>query len=122
MRGDNKTGKLGESYAAKYLSQKGYEILKTNYRTPFAEIDIVAKDTDGTICFVEVKTRKSSDFAQGREFVDYHKQRRIRTTAAYYLAQRQTEKAVRFDVIEIYAPEGTDTKNPIINHLEDAFL
>ena len=72
------------------------------------------------LIFVEVKLRKSDKFAQGREFVDYYKQIRLRTTAQMFLATHETNLQPRFDVIEIYAPEGTATMNPVINHLEGA--
>ena len=71
--------------------------------------------------FVEVKLRKSSQFAKALEYVDRRKQDRIRTTAQMYLAQNPTALQPRFDVIEIYAPEGTETARPEIYHLEDAF-
>ena len=81
---------------------------------------IIARDGEYLV-FVEVKLRKTDSFAAAREFVDHRKQNRIRTTASVYLSQNPTELQPRFDVIEIYAPEGTATKKPIINHLEDAF-
>ena len=71
--------------------------------------------------FVEVKLRKSDKFAQALEFVDRKKQARLRTTAEIYLSQNPTDLQPRFDVIEIYAPDGLDTKKPVIYHLEDAF-
>ena len=58
---------------------------------------------------------------EAREFVDYRKQERLRTTAAFYLAEHETALQPRFDVIEIYAPDGVATRAPVINHLEDAF-
>ena len=70
---------------------------------------------------MEVKLRKNAAFAQAREFVDYRKQQRLRTTASMYLSRYPTSLQPRFDVIEIYAPQGTETKKLIINHLEDAF-
>ena len=73
------------------------------------------------LVFVEVKLRKSADFARAMEYVDKRKQDRIRTTASLYLAENPTELQPRFDVIEIYAPEGTATLRPEIHHLEDAF-
>ena len=73
------------------------------------------------LVFVEVKLRKSSDFAQALEFVDGYKQERLRTTAQIYLSQFPTQLQPRFDVIEIYAPEGTASVKPEINHMEDAF-
>jgi putative endonuclease len=71
--------------------------------------------------FVEVKLRKSADFARAREYVDRRKQDRIRITASMYLSQNPTQLQPRFDVIEIYAPEGTATVRPEIRHMEDAF-
>ena len=73
------------------------------------------------LVFVEVKLRKSAHFAAAAEYVDFRKQNRIRTTAAMYLSEHETQLQPRFDVIEIYAPEGTNTAEPVIHHLEDAF-
>ena len=73
------------------------------------------------LVFVEVKLRKNGNFATAREYVDRRKQEKIRTTAALYLSQNPVKLQPRFDVIEIYAPDGTATTNPVIEHLEDAF-
>ena len=106
--------------AADYLRKKRYTIVAAGFRTRVGEIDLIARDRKHLV-FVEVKLRKSDRFAQAIEFVDVHKQNRIRSTAAIYLSQNPTELPCRFDVIEIYAPEGIATKKPVINHLEDAF-
>ena len=74
------------------------------------------------LVFVEVKLRKSNNFADAKAFVDIHKQNRLRTTAELYLSQNPTELVSRFDVIEIYAPQGIETVKPEIRHLEDAFI
>ena len=55
------------------------------------------------------------------EYVDQYKQDRLRVTASMYLAKYPTKRQPRFDVIEIYAPDGVQTENPEIRHLEDAF-
>ena len=73
------------------------------------------------LVFVEVKLRKSGSFARAMEYVDRHKQDRLRITASMYLSQNPTKLQPRFDVIEIYAPEGAATQNPEIFHMEDAF-
>ena len=117
---NNLTGAWGEALAAEYLRKKRYSILATGYRSRYGEIDLIVSDKRYLV-FVEVKLRKSNSFALAREFVDFRKQNRIKTTASVFLAQNPTELQPRFDVIEIYAPEGTATKRPIINHLEDAF-
>lgn len=113
-------GAWGEALAAEYLRKKRYQILEANFRTRIGEIDLIASNRQYLV-FVEVKLRKNADFAMAREFVDYRKQGKIRSTAQLYLAYHPTRLQPRFDVIEIYAPEGMETKSPVINHLEDAF-
>ena len=120
MGRNNIAGAWGESIAGEYLLKKRYKLESVNYRTRFGEIDLIVSNRKYLV-FVEVKLRKSAKFARAAEFVDYHKQKKIRTTAELYLAQNPTDLQPRFDVIEIYAPDGIDTKEPEINHLEDAF-
>ena len=120
MGKNNLSGAWGEALAAKYLTKKRYKIIATIFRCRFGEIDLIVSNRNYLV-FVEVKLRKSDQFAPAREFVDYRKQDRIRTTAAIFLSEFPTELQPRFDVIEIYAPEGTATQYPQIYHLEDAF-
>ncbi len=120
MGRNNITGAWGEALAAAYLQKKKYQLLASGYRCRFGEIDLIVSNKKYLV-FVEVKLRKSSGFAQAREFVNYHKQNRLRITAEMYLSQYPTTLQPRFDVIEIYAPEGTLTLNPKIIHLEGAF-
>ena len=120
MGRNNIVGAWGEALAADYLKSKKHKILAMNYRCRFGELDIVAADKRFLI-FVEVKLRKSDNFAAAADFVDIHKQERLRKTAAIYLEENPTKLQPRFDVIEIYAPQGVDTAKPIIQHMEDAF-
>lgn len=120
MGRNNLTGAWGEALAARYLQKKHYKVLATNYRSRFGEIDLIVSDRKYLV-FVEVKLRKSSRFANASEYVDRRKQDRIRTTAEIYLSSFPTDLQPRFDVIEIYAPEGTQTLRPEVNHMEDAF-
>lgn len=120
MGRNNIVGAWGESLAAAYLQKKKYSILAAGYRCRYGEIDLIASNKKYLV-FVEVKLRKNDRFANAMEFVDIHKQNRLRTTAELFLAQNPTDLQPRFDVIEIYAPEGINTKKPVIHHLEDAF-
>lgn len=120
MVSNHESGLWGEKIAVKFLRKKGYRILKNRYRSRFGEVDIIASKGN-ILAFVEVKLRKSSAFAQAMEFVDGRKQARLIATASCYLAEHSSQFQPRFDVIEIYAPEGILTKNPAIHHLEDAF-
>ena len=120
MARSNLLGAWGEATAAEYLRKKRYEIVAAGYRCRFGEIDLIVKDRKFLV-FVEVKLRKSDSFARALEYVDRRKQDKIRITASMYLNQYPTELQPRFDVIEIYAPEGTATRKPEIYHMEDAF-
>ena len=120
MGRNNITGAWGEAKAAEYLRKKRYSIVAQGFRSLFGEIDLIVRNRRFLV-FVEVKLRKNADFARAMEYVDHRKQERIKTTAAVYLSQNPTDLQPRFDVIEIYAPEGIDTVHPEIRHLEDAF-
>lgn len=120
MGKNNLSGAWGESVAADFLKRKHFKILAMNYRCRFGEIDLIVSNKNYLV-FVEVKLRKSDAFANAHEFVDYHKQNRIRTTAEFFLTEYQTKLQPRFDVIEIYAPLGVNTQKPVIHHMEDAF-
>ena len=120
MGRSNLLGAWGEALAAEYLRKKRYKILASGYRCRFGEIDLIASNRS-YLLFVEVKLRKSPDFAAAREYVDCRKQDRLRATASMYLAQNPTNLRCRFDIIEIYAPDGLNTAHPQINHMEDAF-
>ena len=120
MKAGKLSGAWGEALAAEFLRKKRYKIVAAGYSCKFGEIDLIAADRKYLV-FVEVKLRKSADFARAMEYVDRRKQDRIRLTASMYLSQNETALQPRFDVIEIYAPQGMDTKKPEINHLEDAF-
>lgn len=121
MANDSKlTGRWGEALAAEYLRKKKYRPVASNFSCRFGEIDLIVQNKKYLV-FVEVKLRKSAAFAKAADFVDFRKQNRIRTTAEFWLATHETELQPRFDVVEIYAPQGIETKQPEINHLEDAF-
>lgn len=112
---------MGGGLAAEHLRRAGYQILAANWRSRFGEIDLIAADQN-YLCFVEVKLRKSAAFGGAGEFVDRRKQNKLRLTAELYLSCHQTRLQPRFDVIEVYAPQGTDTKAPRVRHIENAFF
>ncbi|MGM9522047.1 MAG: YraN family protein [Oscillospiraceae bacterium] len=114
-------GRWGEAVAADFLRHRGYKIIGMSYKTRFGEIDIIAENRKFLV-FAEVKTRKNDNFAEAREFVDAGKQHHILSAAKLWLSLNECSKQPRFDVIEIYAPEGAETKKPKINHIENAFF
>ena len=104
----NLLGAWGEATAAEFLRRKRYHIEAAGFRCRYGEIDLIAKNRKFLV-FVEVKLRKSADFAKALEFVDRRKQDKLRITASMFLSQNPTNLQPRFDVIEIYAPEGIHT-------------
>ncbi|WP_231714370.1 YraN family protein [Desulfonema ishimotonii] len=110
-------GREGESLAARYLEQNGYQILVMNYRAPTGEIDIIAREGN-TLAFVEVKARRSGRFGSPKHAVDRRKQRKISMTALHYLKETgQHNVRARFDVISILSA----TALPRIELIRNAF-
>lgn len=109
-------GQKGEDIAVRYLQSQGLEILCTNYKTPFSEVDIIAKDGDCTV-FVEVKARQSSSFGEPFEAVTASKQDKIKKSALYYQKSQGSELKLRFDIISITS-KGSDID---IKHIKEAF-
>ena len=113
-------GDFGEDAACAYLKKKRYKVLARNVSCRFGEIDIIAASRTFLV-FAEVKLRKDARHGEAREFVTPAKQRRVVAAAEYWLMRHPTELQPRFDVIEVYAPEGLNTKKPEIHHIEDAY-
>ena len=116
MTKHNRTvGQWGEEMAATYLRARGYEILARNARTPYGEIDIVAKQDDITV-FVEVKSRTSLKMGLPEESVNSRKQARMLACAEHYAA----ENAIDHWQIDVIAVEGKVGMEPKITHFENA--
>jgi putative endonuclease len=97
-------GRYGEDLAARYLSDRGMEVLDRNWRCEHGEIDLVALDGD---CLVvcEVKTRRSTVFGEPVEAVTWRKAARLRRLASAWLADHDVRPAmVRIDVVGILRP------------------
>jgi len=98
-----KFGQYGEALATRYLKKQGYKILCVNYRTPFGEIDIIAKDNDA-IVFVEVKSRTTWAYGGPKYAVTPAKRKKISINALHYLKSTdQMNVKARFDVVTIFS-------------------
>lgn len=108
-------GAAYEEIASEYLKVRDYTILERNYRTPFGEIDILAKK-DGVLVFCEVKYRSSQTCGSPFEAVDLRKQKKISRAALHYYAGNGFTEGTpcRFDVIAVYG-------DGVVEHLENAF-
>ena len=116
-------GRRGEALAAEHLERSGYRLVASNFTLPVgrnlrgalvhAEIDIVAYD-GATLCFIEVKTRRSDWFAPPEANVDLRKQRQIaRAARRYRRTFGLTGTSYRYDVVSVILPApDTDTPTP----------
>lgn len=119
ISGTRDAGDRGERAAAEFLERRGCEILAAQWRCRYGELDLVARDRDGAVCFVEVKLRSAGAIGLPREFVDGRKQERLRKTAMSYLVESGLEDApARFDVAEVYMGRDGSLR---VEYLEDAF-
>lgn len=116
----SKVGQLGEELAARFLEKQDYRLVMANFKVPVGrnsrgvavtgEIDLIALD-EGILCFVEVKTRSSDEFASPLAAVDLRKQRQIiRTAKVYRKIFRINEIKFRYDVVSIVLVENSRPK------------
>ena len=111
-------GMQGQQAAKRFLIEKGFKILRENYRLRSSEIDIIAIDGEYTV-FVEVKFRKGLSHGLPRESVSSAKQKRIIKAAMHYvMATQETEQDYRFDVVEILEKNGKLYANHIVSAFE----
>jgi len=113
-------GKKGEEFAIEYLKQRGYNILRQNYRAGrLGEIDLIAS-RENRIVFIEVKSRTGDSYGTPAEAVSYKKQNTIKRVASCFLKEcGEPDSEVQFDVIEIIMTKDISLMD--INHIEQAF-
>jgi putative endonuclease len=112
-------GQRGEDAAARFLKRQGLRVIERGYDSPLGEIDIIAVN-DGTVVFIEVKTRTSDDAGHPTEAIDATKQRRMTNAALAYLkSKRLLQHSARFDVVAVTWP--ADKREPTIEHYRNAF-
>ena len=116
MAEHNDLGKQGEEIAVKFLKNKGYKILETNWRLGKNEIDIIARDGN-FIVVAEVKTRQSNLFGEPEIAVTREKQKALIRSANAYVRMKMIDLEVRFDIISIILAKNTEQ----VNHITDAF-
>lgn len=94
-------GKEGEDRAAQFLVKRGHRILERNYRTRSGEIDLITLH-EGTVVFVEVKTRTSDAYGAPELAVNAQKQgRMIKAALGYIKYKKLYQVPCRFDVVSI---------------------
>lgn len=124
---NKKFGAWGERLAKEFLQKRKYEILDRNFQKRYGEIDIIAQK-EGTLHFVEVKTRKASSteiFGQPEEAVNLSKQKKMVKTACSYLAEKGFPEDMNWqmDVITVvYEKENKIVKIRLISAAFDESL
>ncbi len=113
-------GIAGEVIAARFLREKGYRVLSSNYRSRFGEIDIIAQD-GRHIVFVEVKARSEQSMIMPREAVTESKQQKILRTAALYIRAYPSNLQPRFDVVEVWVSDKDPMVPLQIDHIISAY-
>lgn len=113
-------GRWGEALAAEHLVAAGLQVLDRNWRCAQGELDLVAREPDGTVVFVEVKTRAGTGFGAPAEAVGPVKARKLRALACRWLLEKRPPGGceLRFDVIGIVRRRG---ETPQVTHLRGAF-
>ncbi len=102
------TGDAAEDRALQYLQAQGLQLVQRNYRTPGrggGEIDLILRDADHTLVFVEVRQRVNRMHGGALASVTHTKQRRIVFAARHYLLKLRHMPPCRFDVVAV---EGDD--------------
>lgn len=112
----SETGRLGEQLAKEYLQKKGYKIIEQNYKTKYAEIDLVAKKGDKLV-FVEVRTKGNEQFGTPEETINHKKKMKLIWNAKAYVAKKKYKGAYRIDAICIVLGENEKPKR--ISHHEN---
>lgn len=109
-------GKKGEELARKFLEEKRYTILETNWRHEKDEIDIIAKDNDELVV-IEVKTRSTDFFGEPEDAVGQSKEAFLIRATEAYLEEKKLDIDTRFDIISIILNDNQQE----VTHIIDAF-
>jgi putative endonuclease len=111
-------GSEGEQLAARFLQEKGYEIIERNYRFGRGEMDLIAKEGNDLV-FIEVKARRSSEYGAPEESITVAKEAQLKRVADGYLSEHDIEdQNCRFDIVTITYEHGA----PVINLIQNVFL
>lgn len=111
MTKKSETGKLGEDIACLYLTNKKYKIIDRNFRKPWGELDIIAKDPKDILVFVEVKSMRQFGNAaiQPEDNLTAAKLRKLKRTISLYVGSNpdliDDEKGWRIDLVAITIPD-----------------
>ena len=111
-------GKIGEGLAKNYLEKQGYKIIEQNYKTKYAEIDLIAQNKNELI-FVEVRTKVGENFGSPEETINNKKKKKLLGNASTYAAIKKWEGIYKIDAICIVLK--SDYSIDRLNHHKNIF-
>ena len=117
---DKELGKRGEEIVCEYIRNKGMAVFKTNYRTRFGEVDVIA-ESDTHIIFIEVKTREDGAMVSGADAIDLAKRRKIMMCAQSFMNALPVKLPPRFDAAEVTVKMQNGKRKFSLKYIEDAF-
>ena len=110
-------GREAEELAARFLAERGIEVVARNHAVRGGEVDLVCRDGD-VICFVEVRSRSSTAQGGPEETIDRRKARRVVIAAGDWAVRNGgLDRRFRFDVVAVTFVEAA----PRIVHFPGAF-
>lgn len=107
MKGTKQRGDAAEARALAHLLRHGLSLVERNYRVARGpgsrggEIDLILRERDGTLVFVEVRSRRAASFGSAAASIGAVKQRRLVFAASHYLLRFAAPPPCRFDVVAI---------------------
>lgn len=110
------TGQLGEKTAGEYLKKRGYKIIERNFKTKYAEIDLVG-EKDKTLVFFEVRTKRGEDFGSPEDTLNGAKLKQMVFASRIYCAAKKWPGPCRIDAVCIVL--GSDNRPGRISHYEN---
>lgn len=120
MAKHNDLGRDGEVIACDFLESKGHIILDRNFTRPYGELDVISKDRNGVVHFVEVKSVSWETDRLPEENIHPAKVARLMRTIQAYLSFKNIDSGWQFDVIAAYL--DTKGKRARVRYLEDVVL
>lgn len=116
-----KLGTVGERDAQKHLEKKGFKFIDRNFLTRWGELDLIMESSDGTVVFVEVKSRVRTEVGSPLEQIDQDKMSHLKRAIEMYLHQRGWgERPARLDALGItYEGTGGEMRAVKFEHVVD---
>jgi putative endonuclease len=112
----NETGKLGEELAKKYLEEKGYKIIEKDFKTKYAEIDLVGIKNNQLVIF-EVRTKRGEMFGSPEDTLNNKKLSKLYLGARILAATKKWLGPIGVDAVCLVLKENDEILR--INHYEN---